>query len=88
MGSPYREPKPQSPERLHLINFKEVGFDGDGALRVVAEFRYEPWCCNGSHEISDAVVTLEKVVSEAAKAAEDIRSSLALEEFRKDLGDV
>lgn len=56
---------------------------------MVAEFRYEPWCCNGSHEISDAVVTLEKVISEASDAAEHIRHGLASEEFkeiRKELG--
>lgn len=86
LGSPYREPRPQSPERLQLINFQSVGFDEDGVLRMVAEFRYEPWCCNGSHEIADAVVTLEKTISDASETAERIRDELAIEEYRKDLG--
>lgn len=88
MGSEYREPRPKSPERLELINFQSAGFDENGSLRIVAEFRYEPWCCNGSHEISDAVVTLEKVISEASEKAEEIRHELAVEELRKDIGDL
>lgn len=88
MGSPYREPRPNSPERIKLKNIDFAGFEeidgyvGD-AVTVRATFTYYTWCCNDSHEIADAVATLQKLVYQAAEKAEIKRLKKLREEHEE-----
>lgn len=75
MGSPYREPRPRSPERIRLKSIDSVSFeehDGyvDDAVTIQATFTYYTWCCGDSHEIVDAVAALEKAIQDAHDRAE------------------
>jgi len=88
MGSQYREPRPKSPERLHL---RKIDFAGvvDGVPMVQATFAYDPWCCEDTHEVMDAIATLNSVVEKASEKAYRKRMDGArkeheeiLEEFR------
>lgn len=59
-----------SPERLMIEPSIDAQFDPEtGAVRIHATFLYEPWCCNGGHEIADAINTLMAVVDERAESA-------------------
>lgn len=68
MGSPYREPRPRSPERLNL---RKIDFAGmvDGVPMVQATFAYDTWCCSDFHEVMDAVETLNSVIEKAVEDA-------------------
>lgn len=82
MGSAYREPRPKSPERINLKSIDFAGFDDScDSVKIEATFVYYTWCCNGSHEISDAVAALERLVSEASERAEKKRLKKAREEY-------
>lgn len=64
------EPKPRSAERLHLKSIDYAGIrPGEGVVTVTASFTYEPWCCDGSHEIIDGAKTLRNAVELAIDAA-------------------
>jgi len=82
MGSAYREPRRKSPERINLKSIDFAGFDdGHDSVRIQATFVYYTWCCNGSHEVSDAVAALERLVLEASERAEKKRLKKAREEY-------
>ena len=68
MGSPYREPRPKSPERLSL---RKIDFAGivDGVPMVQATFAYDTWCCSDVHEVMDAITTLNDVIERASEKA-------------------
>jgi predicted dinucleotide-utilizing enzyme len=79
MGSPYREPRPKSPERISL---RKIDFAGvvDGVPMVQATFAYDTWCCSDFHEVMDAVETLNLVVENASENAYQIRVKALKEE--------
>lgn len=83
MGSPYREPRPKSPER---INLRKIDFAGmvDGVPMIQATFAYDTWCCEDFHEVMDAVETLNKIIE---KAQEDAYSE-RIAELNKELADL
>lgn len=62
------EPKPRSPERLELLRVESAGFT-DGDLQVTVTFRYDPWCCNGFHEVADAVQAVHDMMDKSADRA-------------------
>jgi hypothetical protein len=68
MGSPFREPRPKSPERLSL---RKIDFAGvvDGVPMVQATFAYDTWCCSDTHEVMDAITTLNDVIERASERA-------------------
>lgn len=72
MGSPHREPRSKSPERLSL---RKIDFAGlvDGVPMVQATFAYDTWCCSDFHEVMDAVETLNSVIEKAFESAYDSR---------------
>lgn len=74
MGSPYREPRPRSPERLTLKRIDFAGHDPeDTRVTVTVSFVYEPWCCNGSHEVTDAISAVVETFEAASEVAEKER---------------
>lgn len=74
MGSPYREPRPKSPERLRVSKVNSAQFDPEtGSLEVVVTFDYDRWCCNGSHEILDAITAVMETFEAASLQAEQER---------------
>lgn len=86
MGSPYREARPKSPERLNL---RKIDFAGlvDGVPMVQATFAYNTWCCEDFHEVMDAVETLNNVIEKAAEDAYNERMAGAkaeMDEIRKE----
>ena len=90
MGSPYREPRPKSPERIKLRSIDSAGFEDGDSVTVQATFTYYTWCCHDAHEICDAIEALHKAVEESAERAERKRSKKAraeheelLKEFRE-----
>lgn len=88
MGSPYREPRPKSPERLSL---RKIDFAGmvDGVPMVQATFAYDTWCCSDFHEVMDAVETLNKVIEKSIEDAYEQRIAVLnqeMEELRHEFG--
>lgn len=90
MGSPHREPRPKSPERIRLRSIDSAGFEDGDAVTVQATFTYYTWCCSDSHEIVDAVAALEKAIQDSHDRAERKRLKKAqaehneiLKEFRE-----
>jgi len=88
MGSPYREPRPKSPERIRLKSIDSVKFeehDGyvDDSVTIQATFTYYTWCCSDSHEIVDAVAALEKAIQESHDRAERKRRKKAQAEHNE-----
>ena len=93
VGSPYREPRPKSPERLSL---RKIDFAGlvDGVPMIQATFAYDTWCCEDFHEVMDAVETLNIVIEKASEKAYKTRMQglrkeheEAIKEFRES-GDI
>ena len=71
MGSPYREARPKSPERLSVKRIDFAGHDPeDSRITVTVSFLYEPWCCHGSHEITDAISAVVDTFEAASDKAE------------------
>ena len=78
MGSPYREPRPRSPERIRLKSIDSVKFeehDGyvDDVVTVQATFTYYTWCCHDAHEMCDAVEAMHRAIEDSANRAEKKR---------------
>lgn len=91
MGSKYREPRPRSPEKLQLKSIDSARFEeeysGD-VVTVQATFHYYTWCCNDTHEIVDAIRTLEKAIQDASLRAERKRTKKAQAEHRELLEEI
>jgi hypothetical protein len=87
MGSPYREPRPKSPERLSL---RKIDFAGtvDGVPMIQATFAYEAWCCNDVHEVMDAITTLNDVIEKASEKAYKKRMAGARKEHEEILKEI
>lgn len=86
MGSPYREPRSKSPERLSL---RKIDFAGmvDGVPMVQATFSYDTWCCSDFHEVMDGVETLNNIIEKATEDAYKERMAGAeaeMDEIRKE----
>jgi hypothetical protein len=79
MGSPYREPRSKSPERLNL---RKIDFAGivDGVPMVQATFAYDTWCCSDTHEVMDAITTLNDIIEKASERAYKKRMDAARKE--------
>jgi hypothetical protein len=60
------EPRPADPRRLwdtiDRIDARYV--DGD-TVELTVTVRYSPWCCNGTHEIADAITALDTALHHA-----------------------
>ncbi len=87
MGSPYREPRSKSPERLSL---KKIDFAGivDGVPMVQATFDYDAWCCSDVHEVMDAITTLNNAIEKSSERAYKKRMAGARkenEELKKEM---
>ena len=82
MGSPYREPRSKSPERLSL---RKIDFAGmvDGVPMVQATFAYDTWCCSDFHEVMNAVETLNNVIERASEDAYQKRMQALNEEHEE-----
>jgi hypothetical protein len=62
-------PKPKSPERLDLVRVESAGYNDDGSLEVTVTYRYDPWCCNGFHEVADGVQAIHDMMEKSADRA-------------------
>lgn len=82
MGSENREPRPGNPERISLLKFEAAGFSDDGTVLITATFRYEPWCCNGSHEIVDGVNALSKAIEQSYESEMSARLKRLEDEYK------
>lgn len=80
MGSEWDEAKSVSPERLTILRITDVG-DTEEGITLSVTFRYEPWCCNGSHELVNAVQSIENAISESTQASYDFRMAKLAEEY-------
>ena len=83
-----RDPKPRSPERLDLLRVDSAGYV-DGSIEVTVTYRYEPWCCNGFHEVADGVQAVHQMVDKAIARAYKKRTdkiNAEYQEIREDLG--
>ena len=60
------DPKPASPERLRVeqVSAEHVG----DLVMVTMRLSYEPWCCDGGHELVDAVAAVAKSIECAQKS--------------------
>jgi hypothetical protein len=74
--------KPRDPRRLHLLNTVSAGYDEAGLLQVTVTYRYDEWCCDGLHEVADAIAAVDELLTDA----QDRRDHADREELRRDLG--
>lgn len=81
------DPRPKSPERLVLHPDVMARFV-DGVVRIDATLTYEPWCCNGAHEVIDALQTLHDVIQKSAEHAERRRVRKIQKEIEESFGEV
>lgn len=82
------DPKPRSAERLDLVRVDSADF-ADGSVEVTVTFRYDPWCCNGFHEVADGVQAVHQMVEKAVERAHKKRTdkiNAEYREIREDLG--
>lgn len=82
MGSPFREARPKSPERLELSKIDSMEIV-DGVPTITATFTYDTWCCSGFHEVMDAITTLNAVVEKASEQAYKRRMAGARKEHEE-----
>lgn len=83
MGSPYREPRPKSPERISIKRIDFAGHDPeDSRVTVTVSFVYDTWCCNGSHEITDAISAVVDTFEAASAISEKERLENLEEEYK------
>lgn len=75
------EPKPRSPERLHMLNDMVARWDEDRGLLVTVTFRYEEWCCGEAHETVDAIATVYDIYDKAQYRAAKKRYMKSKREF-------
>lgn len=75
------EPKPRSPERLHMLNDMVARWDEDRGLLVTVTFRYEEWCCGEAHETVDAITAVYEMYEAALEMAYDARVAVINEEL-------
>jgi hypothetical protein len=61
MGYDY---KPRDPRRLTLTN-EVQSRDDEGILRVTVTYTYDEWCCNGQHEVTDALTAIQQILEDA-----------------------
>ncbi len=69
------EARPRSPERLSVLRVDGAAFDEAGRLTVTVTFDYEPWCCSGPHELTDAVIAVTETLAVAAEGAARAREA-------------
>ena len=66
-----RDPKPASPMRLRVehVSAEHV----EDLVMVTMRLSYEPWCCNGGHELVDAVAAVAKSIecAQGGRQADD-----------------
>lgn len=63
-----------SPERLYLEPNIVGRYNPETEqVEVTATFTYQTWCCDGAHEVSDAIACLISVVDDASQSAWDNR---------------
>jgi len=76
------DPRPRDPRRLHLTNDISAGYDERGLLRITVAYHYDEWCCDGAHEVADAVIGISEILDEA----QDRIARAERDEMRRDLG--
>jgi len=76
------DPKPRDPRRLHLTNDISAGYDERGLLRITVAYYYDEWCCDGAHEVADAVNGISRILDDAQERI----ARAEHEELRRDLG--
>lgn len=81
MGYDYR---PKDPRRLHLSNRISAGYDDLGLLQITVTYRYDEWCCDGPHEVSDAITAIEEILTDA----QDRRARADREEILREFGEI
>lgn len=84
MGSPNREPRPTSPERLNIKQIEYVQGDPEGyTVDVTLTVSYEPWSDNKQdHELKDAVIAVYKAIDGSRSRAQKKRLKRLNEEYR------
>lgn len=87
MGSPNREPRPRSPERLNIKSIETVKPDPEGwKVDVTLTISYDPWdTASNDHELKDAVVAVYEAIDGSRSRAENSRLK-KLEKEYKDIG--
>lgn len=60
-----KEPKPASPARLRVQNVNIGGRDQDQTQFTIT-VTYDNWCCNGLHEVADAISAIDILFEDAA----------------------
>ena len=80
MSDPYREARPTSPERLSLFSIDSVKQD-EYMVELQATFLFNPYTPDWEGELSRAVSTLTKVISDSAVKAERKRERLGAEQY-------
>lgn len=62
--------RPKSPERLHLEPSFTAYYDPETeCVKIHASLTYDTWCCDGAHEVSDAIECLTTVLDTAFESA-------------------
>lgn len=55
--------EPDAPERLSILRVDKIQFpSGSDCPVVTVTFEYEPVCCNGQHEMVDALTAVYSLV--------------------------
>lgn len=55
-------PKAGNPKRLSLKKIDKVKLKNSDIVELRITLDYTTWCCNDSHELSDAVVALQNLL--------------------------
>lgn len=63
-------PKAGNPKRLSLNKIDKVKLKNSDIVELRITLDYTTWCCNDSHELSDAVIALQNLL-ELAEIYED-----------------
>lgn len=69
------------PRRLTLLSDVRAGYM-DGRLQVTVTYTYDEWCCNGVHEVADAIKAIYTMLEES----QDRNDLAAREALRKEFG--
>ena len=76
------DPRPGDPRRLTLLSDIMAGHDHNGLLTITVTYRYDEWCCEGAHEVADAVSGISRILDDAQERI----ARTEHEELRRDLG--
>lgn len=82
------EPRIKSPERLDLVKVNSAGYTENGSIEVTVTYRYESWCCNGFHEVADAVQAVHQMMESSTERAYKKRVRKLEEDYKSLRGEL